>query len=33
MEKERLIKSGGKRITLLDRKGLEELSAGEKKLP
>jgi CRP-like cAMP-binding protein len=33
MEKERLIKSEGKRITLLDRKGLEELSAGEKKLP
>ncbi len=33
MEKEKLIKSRGKRITLLDRKGLEALSAGEKKLP
>jgi len=33
MEKERLIKSEGKRITLLNRKGLEELSAGERKLP
>ena len=33
MEKEELIKSEGKRITLLDRNGLEELSAGEKKLP
>jgi len=33
MEKEKLIKSEGKRITLLDRNGLEELSTGEKKLP
>lgn len=33
MEKEKLIKSEGKRITLLDRNGLEELSVGEKKLP
>jgi CRP-like cAMP-binding protein len=33
MEKEKLIRSEGKKITLLDRKGLEELSAGERKLP
>ena len=33
MEKEKLIKSEGKRITILDRNGLEELSVGERKLP
>ena len=33
MEKEKLIKSEGKRIAILDRKGLEDLSVGERKLP
>ncbi|MDI6755123.1 MAG: Crp/Fnr family transcriptional regulator [Thermodesulfobacteriota bacterium] len=33
MEREKLIKSEGKRITILDRRGLEELSSGERKLP
>ncbi|MBM4331810.1 MAG: Crp/Fnr family transcriptional regulator [Deltaproteobacteria bacterium] len=33
MEKEQLIKSERKRITILDRNGLEELSIGERKLP
>jgi CRP/FNR family transcriptional regulator len=33
MEKEKLIKLEGKRITILDRNGLEELSVGERKLP
>ncbi|MGB9698240.1 MAG: Crp/Fnr family transcriptional regulator [Thermodesulfobacteriota bacterium] len=33
MEKEKLIKSEGKRITILHRQGLEEIALGEKKLP
>jgi CRP/FNR family transcriptional regulator len=33
MEKEKLIKSEGKRFTLVNRKGLTELSDGEQKLP
>lgn len=33
MEKEKLIRSAGKKITILDRQGLEEISLGEKKLP
>lgn len=32
MEKEKLIKSEGRRITLLDRQALEEIALGEKKL-
>lgn len=33
MEKEKLIRSEGKKITILNRQGLEEISLGEKKLP
>lgn len=33
MEKEKLIKSEGKKITILNRQALEEISLGERKLP
>lgn len=33
MEKEKLLKSEGKKFTILDRQGLEEIALGEKKLP
>lgn len=33
MEKEKLLRSEGKKIIILDRQGLEEISLGERKLP